>query len=139
MAVKVHPTFEDFHAFFQSLTGPKKLVAFSKLGKRHYAEDGLYQKGTSTWLMFGAETTGLPPEAHEAARASGGDVVKIPMSNYKHVRSLNLATSVGVGVFEAVRQLDGAILPEDVEGAEEAENSLEAAAIRDVDQATSIR
>jgi hypothetical protein len=30
----------------------------------------------------------------------------------RHVRSLNLATSVGIGVYEALRQLDGAMLPE---------------------------
>ena len=29
-----------------------------------------------------------------------------------HVRSLNLATSVGVGVFEALRQLDGPVFSE---------------------------
>lgn len=41
-----------------------------------------------------------------------GAVVKIPMVE-RHVRSLNLATSVGIGVYEAVRQLDGAVLPEE--------------------------
>lgn len=40
--------------------------------------------------MFGAETTGMPPEAHDAAT----NLVKIPMSE-QFVRSLNLATSVG--------------------------------------------
>ena len=38
--------------------------------------------------------------------ASGGHVVRIPMVE-RHVRSINLAVSVGVGVFEALRQLDG--------------------------------
>ena len=33
-------------------------------------------------------------------------MVKIPMRQ-KHVRSLNLSVSVGIGVFEAIRQLDG--------------------------------
>ena len=33
-------------------------------------------------------------------------MVKIPMKE-THVRSLNLAVSVGIGVFEAIRQLDG--------------------------------
>jgi len=130
VAVKVHPNFHEFHNFFKSLPGNKKLMAFSKLGNRHYAEQGLYEPGCSTWLMFGAETKGLPPEAHEASRESGGDVVKIPMANYRHVRSLNLATSVGIGVFEAVRQLDGAVLPD----AQGAEDSAEAAAIRDIEQ-----
>ena len=46
-------------------------------------------------------------QAHQATVASGGHVVRIPMVE-THVRSLNLAVSVGVGVFEALRQRDGA-------------------------------
>lgn len=121
VACAVHPTWDDFYAFFQSLPGPKRLVGFSKLAKTHHATEGAYPPGT--WLMFGAETTGLPPEAHAASDA----MVKLPMSNFRHVRSLNLATSVGIGVFEALRQLDGAVLPEDVE--EVGEPSAEAVAI----------
>jgi tRNA (cytidine/uridine-2'-O-)-methyltransferase len=107
-----HPSWFDFMEFYGALPGPKKLVAFSKFGKTHHAAEGMYTPGT--FLLFGAETTGLPPEAHEAVVAAGGEVVKIPMSNFEHVRSLNLATSVGVGVFEALRQLDGPVLPENV-------------------------
>lgn len=40
------------------------------------------------------------------AHAASTHVVKIPMPQAKHVRSLNLAVSVGVGVFEAIRQLE---------------------------------
>ena len=69
-------------------------------------------------------------QAHTAAVESGGEIVKIPMSNFEHVRSLNLSTSVGIGVFEALRQRDGAVLPEDVAGQEEAELSAEAAALQ---------
>lgn len=65
---------------------------------------GLYRAGD--WLLFGAETTGLPPEAIAAVRASGGSVVRIPIIE-RHVRSLNLAVSAGIGVYEALRQLDG--------------------------------
>lgn len=114
VAVKVHTDWETFHQFFQELAGPKRLVAFSKLGRKHYAGFA-YHPGD--WLLFGAETTGLPDEAHVASVESGGGVVKIPMKNYKHVRSLNLATSVGIGLFEALRQLDGTTLPEE-QGAE---------------------
>lgn len=38
--------------------GPR--AGYSKFARRHYAAEGLYPAGTSTWLMFGAETTGLP-------------------------------------------------------------------------------
>ena len=53
-------------------------------------------------MLFGAETTGLPPEAHEASAA----VVRLPIEQ-RLVRSLNLAVSVGVGAYEALRQVDG--------------------------------
>ena len=56
--------------------------------------------------------TPAAPQAHQAAVDSGGAVVKIPMIE-RHVRSLNLSTSVGIGLYEALRQLDGAVLPEE--------------------------
>jgi tRNA (cytidine/uridine-2'-O-)-methyltransferase len=60
VACKVHPSWDEFYAFFNSLEGPKRLVGFSKLGTKHHATEGMYPPGT--WLMVGAETTGLPPE-----------------------------------------------------------------------------
>lgn len=117
VAMDVHPSWNDFLAFLNELPGRNKLVAFSKFGTCHYATEGLYGGSAwdTTWLLFGAETTGLPPEAHADVDKSGGKIVKIPMANFEHVRSLNLATSVGVGVFEALRQLDGALLPENID------------------------
>lgn len=52
-------------------------------------------------------------QAVEAVNKDAGNsaMVKIPMQQ-QHVRSLNLATSVGIGVYEALRQLDGAVLPD---------------------------
>lgn len=72
---------------------PPSPAGYSKFAKQHYAADGLYPRGTNTWLLFGAETSGLPPQAHEAATT----LVKIPMSE-AYVRSLNLATSTGACV-----------------------------------------
>lgn len=95
---KVHENWDEFYAFFKQQ--PRgRLIAFSKFSDVSYTAPGTYQPGD--WLLYGAETTGLPPQAHEAASA----VVKIPMVE-THVRSLNLAVSVGVGTFEAIRQLD---------------------------------
>jgi tRNA (cytidine/uridine-2'-O-)-methyltransferase len=48
-------------------------------------------------LLFGQESTGAPNEVHEAAQAR----VRIPV----RARSLNLAVSTGVALFEARRQL----------------------------------
>jgi len=103
VAVQVHDDLEAFHSFYTGLKGDTRLFAYSKFGRVHYAENGLYSGEVMNFLMYGAETTGLPEEAHEMS----SDIVQIPMGNYAHVRSLNLATSVGIGLFECLRQLDG--------------------------------
>jgi tRNA (cytidine/uridine-2'-O-)-methyltransferase len=129
VSVAVHPSWAAFEAFRAALpcAAGHRTAAFTKFSYQHYASEGLYRAadGGIVWLVFGAETTGLPDEAVAAIEASaGGALVKIPMANAEHVanplsgvRSLNLATSVGIGVFEALRQLDGAVLPEARAGA----------------------
>jgi len=52
-------------------------------------------------LVFGRETRGLPAELLNANRDR---CFTIPMKN-ANVRSLNLATSVGIVLYEAIRQL----------------------------------
>lgn len=54
------------------------------------------------FLVFGRETKGLP-EPLLAAHAS--EVLTIPMT--PQTRSLNLATAVGIVLYEAVRQMNG--------------------------------
>ena len=54
----------------------------------------------STALIFGRETGGLPAELHERY---SDRFVKMPMTS-PHVRSLNLSTSVGIAVYEVLRQ-----------------------------------
>jgi len=51
-------------------------------------------------LVFGRETRGLP---ETLLRENWDHCVKIPMLN-PHIRSLNLATSVGIVLYEALRQ-----------------------------------
>lgn len=51
-------------------------------------------------LVFGRETGGLPPDIHERYH---GRVIGMPMHS-PHVRSLNLSTSVGIAVYEVLRQ-----------------------------------
>lgn len=53
-------------------------------------------------LIFGRETRGLP---EEVLAANAERCLTIPMPN-ANVRSLNLATSVGIVLYEALRQLD---------------------------------
>ncbi len=52
-------------------------------------------------LVFGPETRGLPEALLNANRERA---LTIPMAN-ENVRSLNLATSVGIALYEAIRQL----------------------------------
>lgn len=56
-------------------------------------------------LVFGRETRGLPKDVLEANRER---VLSIPMPN-ANVRSLNLANSVGIVLYEALRQLNSAV------------------------------
>ncbi len=71
---------------------------FSARADRAYTEVS-YAPGDC--LVFGPESTGLPDDLLQEHAAS---CVRIPMRS-KHVRSLNLATAVGIGVYEALRQL----------------------------------
>jgi len=54
----------------------------------------------SAVLVFGRETAGLPDAIHERYRDR---FLRLPMSS-PHVRSLNLSTSVGIAVYELLRQ-----------------------------------
>lgn len=59
-----------------------------------------WQFSTNDCLVFGRETRGLP---EELLRANWDRCLTIPMLNPK-VRSLNLATSVAIVLYEALRQ-----------------------------------
>ncbi len=52
-------------------------------------------------MIFGRETRGLP---EDILNANPANCLTIPMPN-KNVRSLNLATSVGIVLYEAIRQM----------------------------------
>jgi len=88
------------HPDFESLLGqypPRPMAFFSSHATRAYSEFAVTEEA---WLIFGAETTGLPPELRQRF---AGDLYKIPIS--PHVRSLNLATSVGIVLYDGLRQL----------------------------------
>ncbi len=87
----------DTEALFRE-TGPGTTYCFSTAGARAYT-DVRYRPGDL--LVFGNETGGLP-EALLAAHA--GRVLAIPLIADR-VRSLNLATAVGIVLYEALRQV----------------------------------
>lgn len=103
--VKVHNSWSEFMHFFKQQEGEKRLVAYTKRGTCLYTEKE-YKPGD--WLVFGSETKGLSSEALDDCAdelSYGGGKVRIPMLD-TYVRSLNLAVSVGIGIYEALRQLN---------------------------------
>jgi tRNA (cytidine/uridine-2'-O-)-methyltransferase len=81
-----------------AVLGRDRLWSFSTKGISSYTQAG-YRPGDG--LVFGPESRGLPP-SWLAGRPDR--VVRIPIRPV--ARSLNLATAVGIGLFEAVRQID---------------------------------
>ncbi|QIR39138.1 tRNA (cytidine(34)-2'-O)-methyltransferase [Tolypothrix sp. PCC 7910] len=90
-----HQTLEDFKTVHQQRGG--RCLGFSVRGSSNYAQ---FQFQDNDWLLFGSETTGLPPTALSAC----DETLYIPMAQ-PNVRSLNLSVSVAVSLFEARRQL----------------------------------
>ena len=86
----------DLDALRAALPQSRFLYLTTKAG-RSYA-DWRYTDGDC--LIFGRETRGLP---EDVLRANWPNCVTIPMPNPR-VRSLNLATSVAVVLYEALRQ-----------------------------------
>ncbi|MCR4963778.1 MAG: tRNA (uridine(34)/cytosine(34)/5-carboxymethylaminomethyluridine(34)-2'-O)-methyltransferase TrmL [Firmicutes bacterium] len=64
--------------------------------KKHYTS---VRFGPDDFLVFGKETAGLPKPLLEA---NAGHCLRIPMG--KDIRSLNLANSVAIILYEALRQ-----------------------------------
>jgi tRNA (cytidine/uridine-2'-O-)-methyltransferase len=87
----------DIDALKVALDGSRFLY-FTTKSTRAYT-DFRYERGDC--LVFGRETKGLP---EELLRANPDFCLTIPMPN-RNVRSLNLATSVGIVLYEAIRQL----------------------------------
>jgi len=75
-----------------------RLVFLTTKASRPYTD---WQYAEDDCLVFGRETRGLP---EELLRANAENCVTIPVLN-KNVRSLNLATAVGIVLYEALRQL----------------------------------
>ena len=75
-----------------------RFLYFTTKTDRKYT-DWEYQDGDC--LIFGRETRGLP---EPLLRENEERCLTIPMPN-KKIRSLNLATSVGIVLYEAIRQI----------------------------------
>jgi len=98
----------DYWPWIQYSVAPSWQVAFEGVERpwfftAHTSQpysDVRYQEGDA--LVFGSENHGLPRELLE--RYDEGQRVCVPMTN-PHVRSLNLAQCVAIGLCEARRQV----------------------------------
>lgn len=75
-----------------------RFLYFTTKSEKSYAE---WQFEDEDCLVFGRETRGLP---EDLLKANWERALTIPMPN-ERVRSLNLANSVGIVLYEALRQL----------------------------------
>ncbi|MDR0532920.1 MAG: tRNA (cytidine(34)-2'-O)-methyltransferase [Verrucomicrobiales bacterium] len=89
-------TWPNLEAFFAA-NGEARYFLFTTKTKTAYT-DNQFQDGD--YLIFGRETKGLPESLLAAHHER---CLTIPMAN-PAARSLNLATSVGIVLYEAIRQ-----------------------------------
>lgn len=95
-----HSVHADFEAFLKTLGPDPELVFFSTRGERSYWEASYSENSV---LVFGAETAGFPDWMYEKY---ADKMYRIPMWSDR-MRSLNLSTSAGVALYEALRQARG--------------------------------
>ncbi len=92
--IHYHLNIEELYSALQGC----RFLYFTTKAERAYA---LFQYAPGDCLVFGSETRGLP---EGLLRANWERSLTIPMPNHR-VRSLNLATSVAIVLYEALRQI----------------------------------
>ena len=90
--------YENWDMFLESKTKPKNIYLFTT-----HASQTLWETtfAKDDGLLFGNEGKGAPEEIHQWAKMN-----RITIPKYKDgLRSLNLAVSVGIATYEAMRQV----------------------------------
>ena len=87
----------DWASFEEELPRLGAPFFFSTRASRMYWEADY---GPETVLIFGRETGGLPQSLHDRY---GDRMFRMPIAS-PHVRSLNLSTTVGIALYEVLRQ-----------------------------------
>lgn len=93
---KLDVTYYDSFAEFLEKNPDGEKFYFSSHAKRGYTDP---KYTNPTYLIFGRESVGLPPELVESA---GDNALRIPM--LPTLRCLNLSNSVAVAAYEVLRQ-----------------------------------
>jgi tRNA (cytidine/uridine-2'-O-)-methyltransferase len=94
--LRVWPGWDDFEAELPSLGEP----FFFSTKARRTLWDAALGAADDVVLVFGRETGGLPDAIH---RKYHDRFLTMPIVS-EHVRSLNLSTSVGIALYEVLRQ-----------------------------------
>ncbi|MVX66135.1 tRNA (uridine(34)/cytosine(34)/5-carboxymethylaminomethyluridine(34)-2'-O)-methyltransferase TrmL [Clostridium chromiireducens] len=92
LELEIHESYEDFIDKY----GHNKIYLSTTHGDAHFDEVS-FKEGD--FIMFGRESSGVPPEVH--TRHSG---FRIPMVK-SSTRSLNLSNTVAIVAYEALRQI----------------------------------
>ncbi len=90
--------YENFDEFKETVKNKSVFISTTK--ESRFYTDVEYSK--DCYIIFGKETAGLPDYIHQEFISNR---IKIPMINNEHARSLNLANSVNIVLFEALRQI----------------------------------
>ncbi len=90
-------TYANWKDFLKTVHQPERIFYFTTKAKKHYT-DFKFQKNDC--FVFGKETKGIDPEI---LKANPETQCKIPILG--PARSLNLATSVSIALYEGIRQL----------------------------------
>lgn len=97
--LEVHENLDDFFVAYANEAASGSMYFATTKGVHRYT-DIAFRDGDM--ILFGCETAGLPKDLTEKNRDR---TIRIPMSNDVRLRSLNLANSVNIILFEALRQI----------------------------------
>lgn len=89
---------ESLESFLGEYAGRRMYLATTK-GENRYTDISFRDEDM---ILFGRETRGLPAWLIEERKK---DTIRIPMSRDTRLRSLNLANSVNIVLFEALKQM----------------------------------
>ncbi|HTA75676.1 MAG TPA: tRNA (cytidine(34)-2'-O)-methyltransferase [bacterium] len=89
---------DSWETFVQSLPADAALFFFSTKGTKDYWDIAF---PSEAYLIFGKETAGFPKSFYETYKEK---LYRIPQKD-ESIRSLNLSTSAGIVLFEALRQI----------------------------------
>lgn len=91
---KVYPSWEEFVSL-----NPGRYLYFTRYGKKTPDQYDLSDPNETIYLIFGRESTGIPKHI---LREHLSDCTRFPMN--ENIRSLNLANTVCLGIYEVLRQ-----------------------------------